>query len=472
MTELKTSLVEDTGLPDEQQSELEKSGLSQILSAVFKEFRARCTLYSSIQERNVGCSSHGRIPSSARWSKGYANSPGKVRTSNSASHKVKMPTGRPRVPQSEAHQSTDLADALLHNDPRPGYAGPGIVWLDNEGTLGLAREFPGMCLCLKISYVDEVDPIWNIPLRVVSNLKGWLNRQFLAAQGITPMPKLNRRAITTLAQIWELLAQFDADVQHKSAFIRGTPIDLAFKKPIVEASVIFQTRPTQVTTTSPEVDMITNDVLANGSEHVAYVEGQKGIAPEHLPSRHHVFSKSMEMSLQCKIQAQQAEIARLMSSITCYSSRIRTANREIRSLKNELRDSQNLNRELQQQYNMAKRGANWIALSKPGAEALTSDLTMICPDSVQQASDLSDEILAAARNLVTTVEANAVIRPGITERTLQDLQLMVDMLEETAKDVKDEPVGRHGGDQDDDEDPEHDSNEETDSQTDNKLEER
>lgn len=97
---------------------------------------------------------------------------------------------------------------------------------------------------------------------------------------------------------------------------------------------------------------------------------------------------------------------------------------------------------------------------------------MICPDSVQQASDLSDEILAAARNLVTTVEANAVIRPGITERTLQDLQLMVDMLEETAKDVKDEPVGRHGGDQDDDEDPEHDSNEETDSQTDNKLEER
>lgn len=279
-----------------------------------------------------------------------------------------MPTGRPCVPQSEAHQSTDLADALLHNDPRPGYAGPGIVWLDNEGTLGLAREFPGMCLCLKISYVDEVDPIWNIPLRVVSNLKGWLNRQFLAAQGITPMPKLNRRAITTLAQIWELLAQFDADVQHKSAFIRGTPIDLAFKKPIVEASVIFQTRPTQVTTTSPEVDMITNDVLANGSEHVAYVEGQKGIAPEHLPSRHHVFSKSMEMSLQCKIQAQQAEIARLMSSITCYSSRIRTANREIRSLKNELRDSQNLNRELQQQYNMAKRGANWIALSKPGAE--------------------------------------------------------------------------------------------------------
>ena len=73
-------------------------------------------------------------------------------------------------------------------------------------------------------------------------------------------------------------------------------------------------------------------------------------------------------------------------------------------------------------------------------KALTTDPTTISPDSIQQASDLSDQILSAATTLVATVEANAVVRPGFNERTLQDLQVMVDMLEETTKDVKDEPV--------------------------------
>lgn len=41
MTELKTSLVEDTGLPDEQQSELEKSGLSKFAEAIFKYPKSR-----------------------------------------------------------------------------------------------------------------------------------------------------------------------------------------------------------------------------------------------------------------------------------------------------------------------------------------------------------------------------------------------------------------------------------------------
>jgi AMMECR1 domain-containing protein len=65
---------------------------------------------------------------------------------------------------------------------------------------------------------------------------------------------------------------------------------------------------------------------------------------------------------------------------------------------------------------------------------------MIPADSMQQASDLADEILKAATNLVSAVEAHATIRPGVTERTLQDLQVMIDVLEETTKDIKDEPI--------------------------------
>jgi hypothetical protein len=65
---------------------------------------------------------------------------------------------------------------------------------------------------------------------------------------------------------------------------------------------------------------------------------------------------------------------------------------------------------------------------------------MVPPDNIQQASDLADGIKIAATNLVNVVEAQAIIRPGVTERTLQDLQLTLDILEETAREVEEEPV--------------------------------
>ncbi len=48
--------------------------------------------------------------------------------------------------------------------------------------------------------------------------------------------------------------------------------------------------------------------------------------------------------------------------------------------------------------------------------------------------------MGAATNLVSTVEAHGTIRPGVTERTLQDLQFLVDTLEETANNIKNEPI--------------------------------
>jgi hypothetical protein len=88
-------------------------------------------------------------------------------------------------------------------------------------------------------------------------------------------------------------------------------------------------------------------------------------------------------------------------------------------------------------------------------KAIADDLATINADSIQQASDLTDDIMSAANNLVNTVEANATIRPGVTERTLWELQVVVDVLNETARDVKDEPVpgyseGENDGDTNDD----------------------
>ncbi len=65
---------------------------------------------------------------------------------------------------------------------------------------------------------------------------------------------------------------------------------------------------------------------------------------------------------------------------------------------------------------------------------------MVSPDSLQQASDISDEVMTAASNLVSVVDSYAIIRPGVTERTLRDLQLTIDILDETAQEIKDERI--------------------------------
>jgi hypothetical protein len=61
-------------------------------------------------------------------------------------------------------------------------------------------------------------------------------------------------------------------------------------------------------------------------------------------------------------------------------------------------------------------------------------------DSIQQASDLADEIAAAVNRLVSAVEATGLIHEGVTERTLQNLQMMLDCLTETTEEIHDESV--------------------------------
>lgn len=48
--------------------------------------------------------------------------------------------------------------------------------------------------------------------------------------------------------------------------------------------------------------------------------------------------------------------------------------------------------------------------------------------------------MTSATNLVGVVDSYAIIRPGVTERTLRDLQLTIDILDETSREIKDEPV--------------------------------
>ena len=248
----------------------------------------------------------------------------------------------------------------MHNDPRPGYAGPSIVSIDSEGALSIARELPGIILCLKLSHVYEVDPLWNISPRPVVDLKAWLQRQFLASQGITPTPKLNPRAITTLDQIWELLAQVDANSHQKSLFFRATPIEPGSRTPVVEASVISQTHSTRAATTGAEVS---HECSRGEAKRSVEPEDQNELAPAVLSNCNELLPPDVDVSLQWKNQAQQAEIARLTKSINQYGTRIRAANDDIRSLRNELRDSQNEKSELQVKYDRAKRTAGRLVHS-------------------------------------------------------------------------------------------------------------
>ena len=77
---------------------------------------------------------------------------------------------------------TPMADAFLYNDPRPGYAGPGLGWLDGGGSFTLSRQLPGVIFCLKIAFVERVQLGLSVPSRAVTDLVSWLHRQFF---GIT-----------------------------------------------------------------------------------------------------------------------------------------------------------------------------------------------------------------------------------------------------------------------------------------------
>lgn len=328
-----------------------------------EEFRARYTRYTSIQTRNAASKARRDRLNSTKASKGTANSP-----RNNRSDKEQSPARTSSLTAYMRSQTTHMADALLHNDARPGYAGPATVSLDSEGILHLARKLPGMVFCLKIYYVNEVNPIWNIALRAVNDLKVWLDRQFLAPQQITRMPKLNPRAVTTLDQVWELLAEFDATAKHKSAFIRATPIALASKIPIVEASVIFPIQPAQTAVAIPQVGMIAGSSMPDTSNHLAPPKSHDKQGPAGPSTYHNVFPQSGEMSLHHKNQVQRAEIVRLKTSVYKYSTRIRGANGEIRSLRNDLRDAQNRNSDLQDKYDRAKTMVDRTAGTEATAE--------------------------------------------------------------------------------------------------------
>jgi hypothetical protein len=75
-------------------------------------------------------------------------------------------------------------------------------------------------------------------------------------------------------------------------------------------------------------------------------------------------------------------------------------------------------------------------LTKLPSQSSAPDLNTVPPQSIQQASDLADEIVNAANSLISTVDIHALIHLGFTERILQDLQVLVDMVNETGEDIK------------------------------------
>jgi hypothetical protein len=258
---------------------------------------------------------------------------------SSNSDEVQLSTGR-------SASATPLADALLHDDPRPGYASPGIAMLDDEGTLTLTRALPRVVLCLKVSYVEKVDQVLNIPSRAVSNLRAWLNRQILASQGINEMPKSNTRAMTTLDQIWEILAQFEADKKNKSVIIRATPLDVGFKTPIVEASVFPTTASSIATGPNQQSDMDAPTCLTKGHNNFLDRENQQECTLASVASGYDIPPRAADIASQFEVQALQAEITRLKQSVNDYAGRVQRANNSIRKLRNELRDSNDITKEL------------------------------------------------------------------------------------------------------------------------------
>jgi hypothetical protein len=289
------------------------------LKAAVKELRARCTVYSTLRASQT----------------------------------------RPRISYAELtkrNRPAHLANAMLYHDHNPGYAGPGMVSLDCEGTLTLSRDIPQMVLSLKIYYVYEVNPLWNIPLRTVTDLKSWLDRQFLASREITPIPKLNQRAITTLSSIWELLTQFQTNIYNRSVLVRATPTDLEDRIAIVEASVIAEPPPTPAMKT-PEA---ARQRLIDSSQHVSYLGYQIKRTVADVGNEGKLYPQKADMSLLCENQAQQAEITRLTCSTKRYGRRMRVANNNIRTLRNELRDSRNQNSELQDRLDKAEHEAGGL----------------------------------------------------------------------------------------------------------------
>ena len=71
------------------------------------------------------------------------------------------------------------------------------------------------------------------------------------------------------------------------------------------------------------------------------------------------------------------------------------------------------------------------------------DLSAIAPDSIEQASELGEEVRNAALRLVNAVENNAIVGPGVSERTLTDLQTTIDVLNGVAQDIQKERPSEH-----------------------------
>lgn len=266
-------------------------------------------------------------------------------SSSTTAEALEITSSPPSAP--ESHPT--LADTLLHEDPRPGYVGVGKVSIDSEGSLTLARELPEMILCLKIFYVHQVNPLWAIPSKTVADLKGWLNRQFLASQQITPMPKINPKATTTLDQVWEILAEFDANKSQRSAIILATPIELASRILMVEASVISRTPSTQMNKDRPEFDPLAQQNWTESSRNRDQAATAGSLAV------HDTIPPNTNTSLQYDNQALRAEIARLTKSVSASSANLRLANNSVRLLRNNLRDSQNRNSDLLDKYDRVKK---------------------------------------------------------------------------------------------------------------------
>ena len=207
---------------------------------------------------------------------------------------------QPSLPSSGGNE---LVDTFLFDDCCPEYGAPGSALL-NDGTLSLVRRIAGVILCLEISFVEKVNPIWSVPLRDVVNVRSWLNRQFLTIQNINTMPKINPRATTKLEQLWDFLGQFDTSIECQATILRAVPLELESRITLLRARV-FTSRP--------------------GQQELSSMQGN------HVDA---TLSTSLA-ELPAKVWAQQAEISRLNKSLHNCARDIRKANATIRDIRSE-----------------------------------------------------------------------------------------------------------------------------------------
>jgi hypothetical protein len=339
-----------------------------------KEYNARFAHYYSVRASIASFEKQRENLSHAESSRVSPGSAVEDRPNSNSADKVPLSTRSSSAPGPQSLAPTQLVDAFLYGDCRPGSARPGMARVDVRGTLTLQREIPGLVLYLNVAFVDEVNPTWNIPLTVMADLGAWLNREFAASQNTRGIPKFIARAITTIDQIWEVLARFDTTAAEKASLIRATPVELVTRMPIIEASVIFLNPPTEAAPARPGLAAVPQGYTANTTYQIARSTDNNVLTNDSIANDHNRVPQPDDKSLQNKNEAQQAEITALERSVKRYSTRIRAANKQIRELQTKLRDSEDRVGQLQNKHNAATKKGEFLGGSRNVSAAVLMTL--------------------------------------------------------------------------------------------------